>query len=456
VKRRTRHARWVKLAGCAALIALTAALRLAAQNGDSLPAAWAHWKYFRAIELPATGTTRITALGVPIDAFAHGQSDLADLRVTDNRGQEVPYVLFVEYGFARTETLAARQLELSYVPEKYTQAVLDVGAQAPFHNSIHVLTPFTNFIAWVQLEISEDARAWRRTGSLQPIYCFFNKGVAGAETLTYPETNGRYIRLRIYDNVEKFPLNAVYVTYTVQAPENHMSFNVAPGGSQEGQKTVWRADLGYALPFDSVRIESSTEEFYRRAEVYSSNDQQDWTFAGAGEIYRFHADPPPDAAPPASGNGEAHEIHARDSIPFSERSARYWRVEVENGNDAPLSGVSMQLRMATREVVFRQEPERRYALVYGQSELKTPPQYDLAQVLSAAQIRGAQPVSGVGPEKTNASWSDPRPWSERNSVVLWIAVILAALVLAFVAFQSLKSAAPSGSGRDSSLHPPSS
>lgn len=456
---RSQGARWMKLAGCAALIALTATLRLATQDGNSLPAAWSHWKYFRAIDLPPAAAEQLAALRVPPEVFAQAQRNLGDLRIIDDRGAEVPYLLNIASGTERMQTLAARQLELSYVPAKYTQAVFDVGPQAPFHNSIDIHTTFMNFIAWAQLEISDDAREWRRTGELQPIYAFSDKGVSGTGTLTYPQTNARYIRVRIYDRVEKFPVTGVTVAYTTHVPEERVSFSSAEARaslSQQNQKTEWRADFGYALPLDSVRIDSSSQEFYRRVETFTSDDQKDWEPVGSGEIYRFYAPPPANAAPVAPAASADRGVHLQDSVSLDPHSARYWRVDVDNGNDAPLPDAQLQFSMTARRIIFRREPQRRYSLLYGESQINTTPRYDLGEVLNAAQIRSAQPVSSIGPEKTNASWSDPRPWTDRNAIVLWLAVILAALALAVIAFQSLKSATASGSSGDPSSRPPNS
>jgi hypothetical protein len=453
-KRRSALARWRKWAACAALLAFAVpALRLAAQGSNSLPAAWSHWKYFRAINLPPTAVEQLAAVRVPPEVFAHAQRNLGDLRIIDDRDAEVPYLLNIASGTERMQMLAARQLELSYVARTYTQAVFDVGAQAPFHNSIDIHTTLMNFIAWAQLKISDDAREWRRTGGLQPIYAFSNKGVNGTGTLTYPQTNARYIRVRIYDRAEKFPLTGVTVAYTTHVPEERVGFGSAEARaslSQQNQKTEWRADFGYALPLDSVRIDSSSQEFYRRVETYTSDDQKDWDLVGAGEIYRFYARPPADAAPIAPAASADRGVHVQNSVSFDAHSARYWRVDVDNGNDAPLADAQLQFSMTDRRIVFRQEPQRSYSLLYGESQINTTPRYDLGEVLNVAQIRDAHAAANIGPEETNASWSDPRPWSERNAAALWVAVILAALALAFVAFQSLKSAAGAESRGDSS------
>lgn len=434
-KLHSASARWAALAVLIfALLASMTAAKPPAEESNVLPAAWSHWKYFRSIDLSATQDQRLVSLRVPLAVFAHSQNQLADLRVIDDRGNQVPYVLDVEYGSTKTQIRPARQLELSYVPGKYTQALLDAGAQAPFHNSVHVSTPLGDFIAWADVNISDDARTWRHIGSIQPIYRFSRKNIEGDQTLVYPETNARYIRLIIYDKEKQFPIVKTDVRYTVTVPEESQTadaaFEAVP--SRNSQKSVWRADLGYSLPLDSARIDSSDMDFYRSVEIFSSDNGDNWYPRGSGQIYHFQTDAPP--APFVAASDQTKKTYLHTGFRFSENSARYWRVEVENGSDPPLANAKVQLYMAARNVVFRQLPGRTYQLLYCQSEAKEP-QYDLTQTVTAEQIRDASPASGVGTERINMSWTDPRPWTDRNSMVLWIATILAAILLAFAALR---------------------
>lgn len=243
-------------------------------------------------------------------------------------------------------------------------------------------------MAWAEVNISDDARTWRRIAGIQPIYRFSRKNIEGDQTLVYPETNTRYIRLRIYDSENQFPLVNTNVRYTVTVPEENQTVDVAFEAvpSRNSQKSIWRADLGYALPLHSLRIDSSDSDCYRSVEIFASEDGENWHMQGAGQIYHFRASAPP--APSVLAGGEPKETYVQKGFGFPEDSARYWRVEVENGSDAPLADFKVQLGMAARRVVFRQLPGRTYQLPYGQSEAKEP-QYDLRQTVTSEQIRDA-------------------------------------------------------------------
>ena len=445
----------------------------AAASAAPLPSAWANWKYSRIIDLPSAlpagspsaQADRLVKLRLPAEIFAHAQPDLADLRVIDDRGAQTPYLLRIASGQTRTAIVPSSRLESSYAPGQYTQIILDAGPRAPFYNSLELAAPLQNFAAWARVEASDDARVWRQLGAPEPIYRFAQKPEASELTLHFSPTNARYLRLRIFYKASKFQVESVTIRHTVSIPREDVTVATISSASaaQQNGKTVFHADLGYALPLDSVRIATSIPSFDRTVEIYSSKDDQHWNLTGSGSIFNFSSPlplSPADAAAPSDADsasdadasapaldasakvrgGVAHYV--RLACNFGAQPARYWRVEIANGNDAPLPNASAQLSLAARDVFFRQQSGRSYTLVYGQSQLHAAPQYDLAQTLTDAQMNSAFAAWAIGPERINSAWVDPRPWTERHSVVLWLAVILAALALTFLALQSLKGSAP--------------
>ena len=132
---------------------------------------------------------------------------------------------------------------------------------------------------------------------------------------------------------------------------------------------------------------------------------------------------------------------------FTEARGRYWRVVVHNRNDPPLEGLALELYGTPRHVIFQQEPQRRYRLLYG-NERAERPQYELARLADPSQFEKAV-VGAVGAEEVNTAWVDPRPWSERHPVVLWVALGIVVAVLALLAIRSLRQppAPPAALGR---------
>lgn len=388
-----------------------------------LPEAWRFWRYWRAVETEATAKAHLIGVVLPQEVYGRSANLLADLRVIDDRGTEAAFVLAARYGSTHTETRTARHLERSFLPGKFTQVILDAGQQSPFHNALRVETASTDFIAWAEVAVSDDGRDWRIVCDRAPLYRFRKQNLEGSQTLRYSETNARYVRLRILDSSERFALSRVEVQYDVGSAAERVpvSASLVPAHSKNAQESVWTSDLGAPLPVDEVRFESEQPEFSRAVVISESDDGQAWNQAGEGEIYRFR-------------RGDALREWRR--IGFPEVWSRRWRVEVMNSNDAPLAGARVTLFMTPRRVVFRQEPGRSYFLLYGQSEARRP-QYDLGRTAAATELQDAAPAT-LGAEEVNTNYTDPRPWTEQHSAVLWVAAIVAAALLGISALRSLR------------------
>src|SRR5256885_941079 len=60
---------------------------------QALPAPWTHWQYSAAITVPPTLSPRLVRLLVPDHVSRRAREDWPDLRVIDDSGREVPFVL---------------------------------------------------------------------------------------------------------------------------------------------------------------------------------------------------------------------------------------------------------------------------------------------------------------------------------------------------------------------------
>lgn len=419
------HACGIALPICLLCLSAILAGSARAQTLTSLPAAWSHWKYFRPIHLSDTASVRLVAVRIPQEIYGLSANRLADLRIMEDRGVEVPYVLNVPRGIQSTVERPCPILESSFVPKEYTQVICDAGQNTGFHNAVRVLTSDENFMAWVEIAVSDDARLWRIVNDRSPIYEFAGRNLNGLRIIHYGDTNARYIRLRILLGGAKFPVGGVMVLRQVTQPKESIPVAATLGTetSRVAGESIWRADFSSShLPIDEIRFETSQPEFSRRVFAEASSDGENWYVCGAGDVYRFR-----------QGDTTREGL----SINLAEQWAPYLRIHVVNGNDAPLENVHIELYMTAREVAFRQEPGRKYFLLYGQSEAK-PPQYDIAQTVGADQLQNAQAAEGIGAQEINSEWTDPRPWTEQHQAVLWIAAIVAALLLAYVALRSLR------------------
>lgn len=398
-----------------------------------MPSAWRSWRYSRSIEM--RGADGLNYITLDREVFAHSGNRLGDLRIIDDSGQELPYEVRSHTTPPRVPVRVPATLrENSFVPGQFTQVVLDLGEQAKFHNSLRIQTPESDFINWVDAAASDDAHVWRIVNPRAPISRFRKENLEGSQTVSYSENNARYLRVRIREsgqtfqvtNIEVFSSPAMQKESSAESSAPLFAYQ-APDEANKGSQTQWTVDLGSGdIPLASFNFETSQPEFYRAVRILTSSDKNEWQPAGGGEIHRYLA---------AGKTEESLVVTCYESW-----GPRYWRVEVLNANDAPLSAVRLSVAMPVRFVLFHPSPNRSYRLIYGNARANAP-QYDLARTLQIPAME-AMLRSGLGAEEVTSNYADPRPFTERHPSLLWTALGLAVLLLGTAALRALRAPAP--------------
>jgi hypothetical protein len=398
-----------------------------------LPSAWRSWRYSRPIEQP-TGDA-LSYLTLDRQVFAHSQNQLNDLRIVDESGQELPYDLRSQISPPPQPVRVPVTLrENSFVPGKFTQAVVDLGERATFHNSLRVQTSESDFINWVEVAASDDGHVWRIVNPRAPISRFHKENLEGSQTVRYSENNARYLRVRIQEAGHPFQLTGieVFASPVIKMPVLRegaipLLASLAPDSASDASQTMWTVDLGSGnIPIARFNFETTQPEFYRWVHVMTSSDGKEWQPAGGGEIHRYAA------------GGQTEESLAVQC--YESWGSRYWRVAVLNGDDAPLSGVRLSVAMPVRYILFHPKPDHSYRLIYGNARAAAP-RYDLARTLQIPAVEGLL-HPGLGAEEITSNYADPRPFTERHPNILWIALGVAVLLLGFAALRALRAPSP--------------
>jgi hypothetical protein len=396
--------------------------------GD-LPDPWRAWRFSR--QIPLETSPGLIEVELPRDLLAHSANHLADLRLIDDRGKEVPYVVYVDRGgdpIIRSSTAKLR--ENSFVPGQFTQVVLEVQTDALFHNTVRIDTPESDFINWVEVAASDDAHLWRIVKARAPISRFRKENLEGSQTIHYSENASRFLRLRIFEPAHQFPvIGAAILTYDTREPTRApvpvpAAFQL--DSSAPTDLTRWSADLSTdQLPVTELVFSTTQPEFYRAVRILTSADGKEWRTICGGELFRYKV-------------GEKLEESLRVGFPEN-WGGRYWRVEILNGNDAPLTDVTLSLNMIPRLVFFLPAEGRSYRMIYGNAAAFSP-QYDLARIFHF-QGKPSGSIVLAGPEEPTANYADPRAYTERHPNILWSALGIAVLLLAYAAFRALRTPA---------------
>lgn len=395
-----------------------------------LSAAWRNWQYVRPITMEPPAGPALARVTLPMDIFGPARERLADLRVIDGTGTEVPYVLSARSGSRRREWRNATLSEVGFVPTKFTQAVVDAGGSRALHNLLEIRVEEKEFFAWVEVAASDDLRVWRVVRARAPVFRLQEEGRQDGQTVSYPQTRARWLRLRLLDGTTRVSVRHARVAYEVIEEAERVPLPEPLGRDQESppRESRWQVDLKTAhLPVSAVRFETARPEFHRPVRVRTSLDGKSWQDVCCGEIYRYHIEAGLDGSP---------RLQEALRVEFSEAWGRYWRVAVLNRNDAPIADLVPILEGVPRHVVFRHTPGNSYHLLYGNSRAEAP-QYDLARLTSRTALDRAA-AGRLGPEEANSAYVSPEPWTERHPVLLWAVLGLTVGVLGFLAMRSLR------------------
>ena len=392
----------------------------------NLPRRWRSWRYSRSVESAPSQAPGHSEISLPWDLIARCRPNCPDIRLIDDRGQEVPFELLADRGEFHSESHLAKLVENSFVRGQYTQLIADLGQDPPPYDRVRIETNKPDFIVWAELALSDDARTWRVVELRAPIARFRSRSVDGTQTIPFQGLQSRYVRIRIFEPTEQFPVDAVNVLNQVsrKAERIEIPSSLSPAASSPEGETVWTTDLATtSYPVSEVRFATDTREFYRAVRTSGSNDEKEWSYFASGTIYRY---------------SQGKTLRESLGIEFPESAGyRFSRVTIVNANDAPLSNLRIALFGVRRKLLFKQEPALHYRVLYG-NEKAVPPQYDLSRYLEFGPPKPAYRTLGVGPEEPTSNYLDPRPFTERHPSLLWAALGIAVLLLGYAALRALR------------------
>jgi len=423
------------------LLALTAFAATA--SATDLPSAWRSWRYSRAIIGAPTEVRDPVSLHLPWDVVVHSNAHGADFRLIDEGGREVPFLLSSSQdGDPHMVVRPSQILERSFAPGQFTQVVIRVtdrppleerhGAtleqlQAePWFNTYRISTSESDFMYWVETAVSDDAHEWRVVDARSPISRFRKHQLEGNQTVQFEGySNQRFLRVRIFSADQQFPVDNVEVLSqdSKSKPERSTIPSVFTlDSSADSTESRWSTDLGTDnLPISEVVFSTPQSEFYRAVRISTSEDGQDWNYRRAGEIYRFR---------------QGEKLKESLSVVFPEIFGRFWRIEILNANDQPLTNMHLELTGLPRGLTFPVEPAHSYRLLYGNQKAAST-QYDFGRVFGRSDKK-VLVLTQLGAEELTANYADPRPFTERHPNLLWLALAIAVVLLGYAALRALR------------------
>ncbi len=382
------------------MILALAALLLAVDNpADAERAAW---RYRRAVTI--AGSESLASLALPPELSAKAASLSRDLRLVDETGREVPYLLDwtsereglatwrVAVKDVRREKEEAR--EVSAIRSQWT---LDLGEPRTF-TDLALRVPDVAFAWHVRVEASLDGRGFEVVQKDAALFdqTWNNERVRRTEIRFEAPVTARYLRLtaRSASDSRALEIEGASVTLRRRLKGDAWSMDVTaePLAAPEGagtRTTRYLLNASSLLPFDEVEIVCDDQAFSRRArlvEESGGSGKKAEMRLGEGSIFRLRASD-------AVIAGESVRIPARSG------SGGGLYLEVDDAGSPPLRSLKVRLHGSRVRLVFPVS-SRSLTLYYG-NEATRAPAYDIEGLRPRlAQALGTAAAS-VEPEEAN-------------------------------------------------------
>ena len=153
-----------------------------------MPAEWQHEQQFD------VATPGLVKISLPVETLDAARPALEDLRLYDDAGNEVPYLISAR---CRRRKSSRAQNHFRFRSTRATTVItLETGLAQPL-DGVTLESPAANFIKAVRVEGSADGQNWQRLAQGQPIF----RQLSGASQLhvSFPAGAWPWLRLTVDD-----------------------------------------------------------------------------------------------------------------------------------------------------------------------------------------------------------------------------------------------------------------
>ena len=388
--RRLPHSKTWRRAGgffckpLAVIFILFAALSL---NAAGLPAEWQHEQPFN---VPAPGLVK---LNLPVETLDAARPALEDLRLFDDAGNEVPYLIERPVPVKKVvQNVKSFHISLTL---SNTAIVLETGLTQPL-DDVMLETPAENFLKPVRIEGSTDLKRWQTLEQGQPI--FRQPNGANRLHVSFPAGTWPWLRLTVDDQrTPPIPFTGAHirVAVTEPAPTVWLPVTIAERNENPGE-TRLALNLGAAnLSLTAVQIETAEPLFSRQvtfAVPQVSEDSIREQTIGQGAIYRVAIE----GQPPVESLSAPLESQAR---------SRELLLFIRNQDSPPLPITAVRIERRPVYLVFLARQAGAYHLLTGNGQCAAP-RYDLAALDMNLKSMAVTPIK-LPPPANNPDYRLP-------------------------------------------------
>ena len=394
----------LRLVATALLVTVTGAPASAAPADEARHA----WKLERPVSLlerrtPATEGDKgpgWARLDVTPEIEGESQPGLADARLVDASGDEVPYALVT----ARPSPPCDGNLTGVEKREKVTSVYTVTLERACRFDLVTLVLPAVDFAKSVTVEVSADSATWRTVARGASVFDQAWSGRVHHDRVALAEpVIARFMRVR-FDDAQSAPVDLEGVQVSASSPDGPARWQravVLGAPRRDGADRVYPVQAP-PVPFDRLGIAASDAFFAREltlvARTRDGAGRPVETTLGRGLAYRF-------VAVPGGRAGEQLGITVAPPPAGAELELR-----VADRDNRALEGLSAVVSGPQRSLVFTTGGATPATLWYGNPQTRAPG-YDLASVGADLSRDEVTLVYGAGVEQRNPAYRPMPPLS---------------------------------------------
>jgi len=372
---------------CAVLVCEFLAARGSSAQAAPLPADWQHQQRF---DVPAAGLLKLSLPTATLDAARPG---LEDLRLYDDAGVEVPYM--VERPKPTGKVIQdAKSFQVS-VNAATTVLTIETGLAQPL-DRVTLDTPAGEFIKAVRIEGSTDGQSWQTLARGEPI--FRQPGGVGQLELAVPSGTWPWLRLTVDDQRSQpipFTGARIHAATVEAAPVEAVPVTIV-GRDENPGETRLTINLGAANLYVAAIQFDTPELLFTRQVTLAVPQVEGGTIReqplGHGVIYRVAVE----GQPASSGVTVTLESLVR---------SRELLVLIENKDSPPLPITAVRAERRPVYLVFLARAAGTCHLLTGNSRCAVP-SYDLAALSANLKTVAMLPLK-FSPLADNPNYRPP-------------------------------------------------
>jgi len=281
----------------------------------------------------------------------------------------------------------------------------------------------------VRIETSDDLGSWRTVVAAAPIANLHANGQTLTENRIALSTSAaKYWRLTWLGSPPAFELTSAKAEPTDSIVEPVRSVLEVLGKPDPASPTDYLFDLGAQPPVSRINMLLPEANTIVDVELSSRRSSKEvWRYVMRAAFYRL-------TTPDAESRNASLEIAVN--------ADRYWRARMSRNPIPPQSPLRLHVEWIPNELTFLAQGEGPFLLAYGNAT-SVNTEADFSHIPSSTQIAPAtvgSPQALGGPDRLRAN---PAAFPWRRGV-LWSILVLAVMILAWMAYRISMDSTPSG------------